>query len=321
MAYQPKKFVLPADGVLKKSGAHNPYVFNDRIAVAVDVALATNRPLLVSGVPGCGKSALAPAMARVLGYRYLATTLTSRTRLGDLTSEVDQLRRLHDAQLGRGNLPPAWTYEEPGLLWWALNPASARLRGQSETAVANQERDGKAPDGTRTASLYVPPVEPPTRGDGPDVVLLLDEIDKAEPDLPNDLLEPLDVCRFNRPQGGGTVSAPKGFSWLVIITTNGERELPPAFVRRCITLELEEPGADELVDIGKKHFARVRVALLRAVADKVVSLRDEAAKSGRRAPATSEFLDAVRACADLGVTPESAVWAEVERVTLQKDNL
>ncbi len=99
MSYKPTHLDrLPADGVLDKSGGVEPYVFSDDIVIAVDVALATDRPLLVSGHPGSGKSRLADAVAAVQGWNLLAKTMTSRTRLESLTVEVDQLRRLNDAQ-------------------------------------------------------------------------------------------------------------------------------------------------------------------------------------------------------------------------------
>ena len=99
MNYRPKHFdKLANNGVLEKADGIEPYVFDERIAIAVDVALVTNRPLLVSGNPGCGKSRLADAIAAVQGWNLLARTMTSRTRLESLTAEVDQLRRLNDAQ-------------------------------------------------------------------------------------------------------------------------------------------------------------------------------------------------------------------------------
>ena len=128
MSYRPTHFDrLPADYVLKKSEKVDPYVFSEDIAIAVDVALATGRPLLVSGNPGSGKSRLADAVAAVQGWSLLTKTMTSRTRLESLTVEVDQLRRLNDAQArgeGSGMKPDAY-YLNPGLFWWAFRPESA----------------------------------------------------------------------------------------------------------------------------------------------------------------------------------------------------
>jgi hypothetical protein len=132
MSYQPTHFDrLPADRVLSKRADVDPYVFSEDIVIAVDVALATNRPLLVSGNPGSGKSRLADAIAAVQGWNLLGKTMTSRTRLESLTADVDQLRRFNDAQ-ARGNdaeLKPDAYYLNPGLFWWAFQPETARLRG------------------------------------------------------------------------------------------------------------------------------------------------------------------------------------------------
>ena len=122
MSYQPTYFKgLPADRVLPKNQAQGiePYVFSEDIVIAVDVALATNRPLLVSGNPGCGKSRLADAISAAQGWSLLAKTMTSRTRLESLTVEVDQLRRLNDAQAQAdgADLKPDAYYLNPGLFW------------------------------------------------------------------------------------------------------------------------------------------------------------------------------------------------------------
>ena len=120
MSYQPTHFdQLPASRVLTKRKGVEPYVFSDEIVLAVDVALATDRPLLVSGSPGAGKSRLADAIAVVQGWNLLGVTVTSRTRLESLTAEVDQLRRLNDAQArtSESELRPDAYYLKPGIFW------------------------------------------------------------------------------------------------------------------------------------------------------------------------------------------------------------
>ena len=236
MSYQPTHFnKLPADLVLNKDDANKiePYVFSEDIVILVDVALATGRPLLVSGNPGCGKSQLAYAIAAAQGWSLLRKTITSRTHPESLTVEVDQLRRLNDAQArgeDAGLKPDAAYYLNPGIFWWAFQPQTARRRGMESTAADKLK-----------VNLSYPGVE---RGDPHQhAVLLIDEIDKAEPDLPNDLLEPLDECSFSLPDGyrvGGKarIVAEKGMELLIVITTNGERELPQAFLRRCVLLKL-----------------------------------------------------------------------------------
>jgi MoxR-like ATPase len=150
--------------------------------------------------------------------------------------------------------------------------------------------------------------------------LLLDEIDKAEPDLPNDLLEPLDRLRFQVPNGP-EVRAPEGLKTLVVITTNGERELPQAFLRRCVSLVLAEPDQARLIEIARHHFPDKDqdTALFATVARRVLALREVARERGLRPPSTSEYLDALRACDQLGVDPDHPLWSRVERATLEKE--
>jgi len=327
MSYKPKHFMLPKGGVLPKDEAKgiDPYVFSEPIAIAIDVALATNRPLLVSGNPGCGKSRLGDAVAAVQGWSLLWRTITSRTRLETLTAEVDQLRRLNDAQT-RGEdsaLRPDGYYLNPGIFWWAFDPESASRRG-----LPREEADG------HQVALDYPGIErkvPRVRQAG--TVLLIDEIDKAEPDLPNDLLEPLDRGSFDLPDGFSAhhetgartfVQAPAqpGLRLLTIITTNGERELPQAFLRRCVLLEIPDPDEDRLVEIAKKHFPAGDAERMRAVAAVLVSFQEKAGALRVRPPGTAELLDAVGACEDLGIavsTDPGSVWSHIERAVLAKD--
>lgn len=158
------------------SGAERHFVFAEAAVLALNVAMATGRPLLVSGEPGCGKTSLARFAAQALGRRFYRETITSRTQASALQAGYDNLRRLSDAQVRR-RLKPEQAYVQPGMLWWALQPATATQRGL-------------APLDPR---WRVAPLVDPGLG-APDAlpVLLLDEIDKADPDVPNDLLEALD---------------------------------------------------------------------------------------------------------------------------------
>lgn len=352
LTYRTTRFTgLTADGVLKQQVGKDgkvlvqPYVFDDSIAIAVDVALATDRPLLVSGDPGCGKSRLADAVAELQGWSLIAKTVTSRTRLESLTAEVDQLRRLNDAQArvgqtragqtregqtreGQTRLRPDAFYLNPGIFWWAFDPESARRRGMTPASAAEHGAELSHPGQERRA----------TRPDDEGAVLLIDEIDKAEPDLPNDLLEPLDRRRFDLPVGfrahlasgqdSESIEAPEGLSLLTVVTTNGERELPQAFLRRCVRLELKVPkDQDERVgwlrDIALHHFPTGDADRIEAIAKRLIHFQKRAGELQRRLPGTAELLDAVRACEDLKIAvsdkPDS-VWAQLERAVIAKDS-
>jgi MoxR-like ATPase len=215
------------------------YVFNEDIVLAVNVALATGRPVLVRGESGTGKSSLARSAANFLKWRFYEKVITSRTQARDLLYEVDLLRRLHDAQVVKdgGSFDEDYTrYVVPQALWWAFSRKTALKRGRSGNRVQ-------------------PPAEPKT--DFPDsarAVVLIDEIDKADPDVPNNLLVPLGSLQFLVEETGFLVKADKTNAPLVFITTNEERELPPAFLRRCVELKLEMPGPERLLDIAHAHF-------------------------------------------------------------------
>ncbi|MDS4014381.1 MAG: MoxR family ATPase [Candidatus Accumulibacter sp.] len=318
--YSPRHFQLPDDDCFpgEEASAGNPstvapYIFSRTALIAVDVALATERPLLVAGPPGCGKSRLAETMAAVLKWSFVRQTITSRTRCEQLTVEVDHLRRLNDAhRAARADahvlLKRDREYYNPGIFWWAFDPRSAELRGLPEFQPP------------RNKARFPGLARPAAAGEPPATVVLIDEIDKAEPDLPNDLLEPLDRRSFGLPDNT-TLTADPLAKLLTIITTNGERELPQAFIRRCVTLRLEEPTRDILIAIAAVRAREAEPALVAAVADKILALRDELKDSGRRPPGTSEFLDAVLTCHWLAIGVDSEVWQEVEQATLRKPML
>ena len=321
--YQPKNFTLTdyrfaGDADLGLP----PYLFCEAAVIAIDVALATGRPLLVAGPPGCGKSRLAEAMAALLGWNFRATTMTSHTQLEELTVEVDHLRRLHDAHCAAIPAPPAGpalpavalkpaaAYYNPGIFWWAFDRRSASRRNLSPEDAA-----------ACLIGLDFPGRERPQANGEEKTVLLIDEIDKAEPDLPNDLLEPLDRRSFRLPDGT-TLPAAADQEVLTVITTNRERELPKAFLRRCVTLVLPEPDADGLTAIAKAHEPQAEPTRVRAIADRIVEFRDKADEHGLRPPGTSEFLDAVRTCEKLRISVDGGdLWRQIEGAVLLKPTI
>ena len=291
-----------------------PYLFPEAAVIALDVALATRRPLLVAGPPGCGKSRLAEAMAAVLGWNFLSKTITSRTRLEELTVDVDHLRRLHDAhraaRADAEQLKPDEAYHNPGIFWWAFDRDSAARRGLNPADAI-----------THKVALPFPGTERPTRKPPQHTVLLIDEIDKAEPDVPNDLLEPLDRRSFCLPDGSSLRAKPEEKQQLLtIITTNRERELPQAFLRRCVSLVFDPPNKQALLAIAHAHHPAADPTRVEAIVGKIMNIRDMPPDVSRRHPGTSEFLDAIDACEQLkiAVTDDNPLWRQIESAVLVK---
>ena len=285
------------------------------VVLAVNVALATGRPLLIRGPSGSGKSSLAYNVARVLGYRYFEQVITARTTAVDLLWRFDVVQRLADAQADAIKEDPSW-YVEPGVLWRAFDPQSARRQGpQADAEPKAPGRGGR--DGERALD-YGPDL------DSTPAVVLLDEIDKADPDVPNSLLVPLGSFEFTVADTREPlpVRASRKRPPLVFITTNDERELPPAFLRRCLALELPPPTPEQLVAIAKAHFGVRGTRLYARIADQIVKRADDARGPRRGLPGASaaEFIDAVRAARELDVDPDpkNPDWVKIVETTLSK---
>ncbi|MFF2535893.1 AAA family ATPase [Streptomyces cyaneofuscatus] len=310
------------------------YVMPSDLSLAVEVALATGRPLLLRGEPGSGKSSLAPWVARERGWRYYEHVVTSQTRARDLLWSFDAVRRLADAQAerhtshGRASRHFEGRYVQPGPLWWAFAPRSAEgfvSRSSGRHGTGPQHR----PSGGGRKEFRV------EKGRSTDhAVVLIDEIDKADPDVPNGLLVPLSSNGFVVAETGTEVSVEPPeqptdtpFSrHLIVITTNEERELPQAFLRRCVIARLQPPeDVKELVRIAHQHLtARLPevsptdLELAAALAEELREVRRVAARDGVRRPSTAEYLDALWACRSLGVTVGDPRWQALRGLTLVK---
>lgn len=302
MTIRPKDFHPP-----EPAPGSGHYVYEAELVRAVKVAMVTRRPLLLRGSPGCGKTTLAADLARLLGRVFLSQTVTSRTEARDLEWQFDAIRRLGDAQLGtpaaRKQVADAAHYVEPQVLWWGFDPASARTRGGAGTATPP-----RIPEAARTV-----------KGDKLAAVVLIDEIDKAEPELANDLLEPFDRGGFTVTETGFEVRRARPDVFL-IVTTNEARDLPAPFLRRCVAFELERPQGERLARIAQAHHgadiaARVDLGAIEHEIDRLAGI---ARDRGLREPGTAEFLDTVQACLDLELTPASDEWQAVTRLTLWK---
>lgn len=296
----------PVSGAAKRDGAARDgdvYVYhNPNIALAVNVALVTKRPLLLTGPSGSGKSALARNIAKTLKHRFYEHVVTGRTEAGDLLYSFDTVRRLADAQSGMlTKLPPTAAYVEPGVLWWAISPDTAATRG---AAKLTQQYVLNDPSGVRSAHA----------------VVLIDEIDKADPDVPNGLLVPLGAYRFHVQQTNVEIQGKR--APLVVITNNGERELPATFVRRCVALRLDSPGQAELVQIAKATFPEAAwdLKLFDDLAARVIELTKGQDATAQQRWSTAEYLDAVRACRELGVKTDGTDtrYETLLKITLQK---
>jgi MoxR-like ATPase len=267
------------------------YVFSERIILAINVAMAAGRPLLVRGSSGVGKSSLARSVAAHLDYSYFETVVTSRMEARDFLWRIDHVRRLRDAQ-AQAPVDNFEIYTSPGPLFWAFDPKFAcdLLR--------------------RTGRQNLIPLGYIENAAG--ALVLIDEIDKAEPDVPNSLLEPLGLLSFEVDDLGLRVKAEK--PPVIIITTNEERDLPQAFLRRCVEIEIEPPDAEQLVRIGLAHFPAAAPAFLSEVANLVMGRVEQ----GGRAASAAEYLDTLRSCYALEIDATSEAFRAVAEATMWK---
>lgn len=283
---------------------------SDALQLAAKVATITDRPLLLRGEPGVGKSSLAAYLARHRNWLYYEHTVTARTEATDLLWTFDPVRRLGDAtRPGRDTTAVNdHDYVSPGAVWWAFDPGSAARRGGT-TKIAAAEPWAAVNKHRSSAGA----------------VVLIDEIDKADPDVPNALLAPLGSHQFEVTDTG-TVVRQRRKHVLVIITTNEERQLPPAFLRRCIVYRVPPPSVEHMERIAAAHARIVdrtlntgQRDLIRQIAVVTSELQEKAVERQLRPPGVAEFLDAVWAALDLGIGIDDETWTYVKQLTLAKD--
>ncbi|MDJ0992840.1 MAG: MoxR family ATPase [Dinoroseobacter sp.] len=220
------------------------YVATEDLKIAVNAAVTLERPLLVKGEPGTGKTELARQVAAALGLPMIEWAIKSTTRAQQGLYEYDAVSRLRDSQLGDDRVHDISNYIKKGKLWRAF------------------EADGK-------------------------VVLLIDEIDKADIEFPNDLLQELDKMEFFVYETGETVRA--RHRPIVIITSNNEKELPDAFLRRCFFHYIAFPDEATLRQIVEVHHPGIKGALLSTALTQFYDIRET--QGLKKKPSTSEVLD------------------------------
>lgn len=230
------------------------YVASAELEQAVNIAVALQKPLLIKGEPGTGKTMLAEAICKTLQKKLIIWNIKSTTKAQDGLYVYDVVQRLYDSQFGGEGVDNIEKYVKLGKL------------GEAFTAEEQ-------------------------------VVLLIDEIDKADLEFPNDLLWELDRMEFYIPETGRTVAARQ--RPIVIITSNAEKELPDAFLRRCVFHYIEFPDKELMAEIVRVHFPRLEDALLEQVLDAFYRIRQ--LPQIKKKPSTSEILDWLQALLHGGV--------------------
>ncbi|WP_404425415.1 AAA family ATPase [Thalassospira australica] len=242
---------------MKFQGTEN-YVATEDLMVAVNAAITLQRPLLVKGEPGTGKTVLAEEIAKSLGKKLITWSIKSTTRAQQGLYEYDAVSRLRDSQLGDARVHDIANYIVKGKLWEAFEDESAP-------------------------------------------VLLIDEIDKADIEFPNDLLQELDRMEFFVYETQETIKAAN--RPIVIITSNNEKELPDAFLRRCFFHYIRFPDAETMAEIVAVHFPDIQKRLVSEALNLFYDMRDVGGL--KKKPSTSELLDWLKLLMAEDLPPEA----------------
>jgi MoxR-like ATPase len=220
------------------------YVATDDLRMAVDASVALQRPLLIKGEPGTGKTMLAEEVAAGLGKELIQWHIKSTTKAQQGLYEYDAVSRLRDSQLGDGKVEDIGQYIKRGKLW---------------EAFTSDEQ----------------------------VVLLIDEVDKADIEFPNDLLVELDRMEFFVYETGETIKAKH--RPIIIITSNNEKELPDAFLRRCFFHFINFPDKETMKEIIAVHYPKIKKSLVQEALEVFFELRE--IPGLKKKPSTSELID------------------------------
>ena len=233
------------------------YIADEGLMAVVNAAVALERPLLVKGEPGTGKTLLAHAVAESLGMPLLTWHVKSTTKAVDGLYHYDVVQRLNDSRFGDSDVSDISGYIRPGVMWQAFE------------------------------------AEEP-------VVLLIDEIDKADIEFPNDLLRELDEMAFHVPELDRTVRA--AHRPIVLITSNAEKELPDAFLRRCVFHWIRFPERERMEAIVQVHHPDLDSRVLDIALDRFFLFRKTT--GFRKAPSTSELIDWLTVLVHAGLDPD-----------------
>ena len=249
------------------------YVASNDLMSTVNIAMALEKPLLIKGEPGTGKTMLAQAVSEALGKKLIIWNVKSTTKAQDGLYVYDVVQRLYDSQFGTEGVDNIGKYIKLGKL--------------GEAFTADEQ-----------------------------VVLLIDEIDKADLEFPNDLLWELDQMEFYIPETKETIKAKQ--RPIVIITSNAEKELPDAFLRRCVFHYINFPDQEQMEEILRVHFDKLDEKLISQALVAFYWLRD--LRGIEKKPSTSELVDWLRAMIAGGIDPDDvADQMPFAGVLLKKD--